>query len=174
MRLPPAESPPAMIRMPVNRIAIVNMKNLFIIAYLLSVSLFFMSIEHRVHLKTRFSSPLRSFQHRLVSSLPSPPATAISYPAIAHPFSLPRAPSSKVWPEALSYGLLKASGYCFLNPSRLTLSASTRKPLQTIPVAFLEVVLRGVILFMAPPRHSTPGTMKSALAPWSIRHGTRA
>ena len=36
-----------------------------------------------------------------------------------------------------------------------------------MPVAFLEVVLRGVMVLIAPPLSSSPGTIASALAPWS-------
>ena len=47
-------------------------------------------------------------------------------------------------------------------------STSTRKPLTAWPTAFFEVVLRGTMVLMAPPRSISPGTIGSHLAPWSM------
>jgi len=40
--------------------------------------------------------------------------------------------------------------------SRSIGATSTRKPLTTMPAQFLEVMLRGVMVLMAPPRSSLP------------------
>ena len=55
-----------------------------------------------------------------------------------------------------------------LSPSKSVFSTSAKKPLTAWPGAFFEVVLRGTMVLMAPPRSISPGTMGSHLAPWSM------
>ena len=42
---------------------------------------------------------------------------------------------------------------------------TTKKPLETMPVAFLEMLLWGVSVLMAPPLSTLPGMIGSHLAP---------
>ena len=76
--------------------------------------------------------------------------------------------ASKPGPAQGWNGFSNASGYLALSSSMSVFSMSTRKPLTAWPTAFFEVVLRGTMVLMAPPRSISPGTMGSHLAPWSM------
>ena len=65
-------------------------------------------------------------------------------------------------------GRSKASGYLRFSSSMSVFSTSTRNPLTAWPTAFFDVVLRGTMVLMAPPRSISPGTIGSHLAPWSM------
>src|SRR5665647_84197 len=86
---------------------------------------------------------------------------------LAH-HSPPQMQASRPGPAHGWNGFSKASGYLCLRSSMSVFSMSTRKPLTACPTAFLEVVLRGTMVLIAPPRSSSPGTIGSHLAPWSI------
>ena len=76
--------------------------------------------------------------------------------------------ASKPGPAQGWNGFSNASGYLAFSSSMSVFSQSARNPLTAWPTAFLEVVPRGTMVLMAPPRSISPGTIGSHLAPWSM------
>src|SRR3989304_9058592 len=83
-------------------------------------------------------------------------------------YSPPKMHASKPGPAHGWKGRSKASGYLRLSVSMSVFSICTRKPLTAWPTAFFEVVLRGTMVLMAPPRSISPGTIGSHSPPGSV------